>query len=67
MERASQQDVLMTPQTVANYVKGAPDQASQFDFLIGDWEQELSVDGGITWVRDVVIHARRTRQSRAYP
>jgi hypothetical protein len=34
--------VLMTPESVAAYVKGVPTQTSEFDFLIGEWDAQAT-------------------------
>lgn len=35
---STSQAVLMTPETVAAYMKGAPPETEEFAFLIGDWD-----------------------------
>lgn len=67
MERASRQAVLMTPETVANYVKGPPVQAAEFDFLIGEWDAQTTryaPDGGIAFEHTALWRACHLHDKR---
>jgi hypothetical protein len=61
------QAVLMTPQTVAAYVKGAPAQGAEFDFLIGEWDAQTTryaVDGSVAFAHTALWRARHLHEKR---
>lgn len=67
MERQSRQAVLMTPQTVAGYLKGAPEQASEFDFLIGEWDARTTryaADGSVGFEHKALWRAQHLHEKR---